>query len=217
MDLKNFAQTSCAVCGQRQCAKDIKLVSSDDMDLRLLQNPYLPEKCLLTKYDVRAYYSVILWHKGLHDCVRRGDPDMCVSCWHELVSLGKQPLDSLANFQYYRYEALSDEVREAFDHATTFDIMMVACARATRITHLYSSKTEGPMAGSDPEMSKLYNKGNVAILPQDSVELWNALPPSFDNIRKAMCAVFVGSKTKPTIDNIKKLGPVLVPSPEFTQ
>ena len=88
--------------------------------------------------------------------------------------------------------------------------MMVARARATRITHLYSSKTEGPMAGSDPEISWSYNKGNVVILPQESVELQDTLPPPFDDIQKAMCAVFVGSKTKPTIDNIKKLGPVLV-------
>lgn len=210
MDLKKFTQMSCAVCGQRRCAKDIKVVASDEVNLKLLQNPYLPEKCLPTNYDIQVYEGAILWYKGLHDCARRGDLDMCVSCRHELVALGRQPLDSLANFQYYGHEALSNEVREAFNHATTFDIMMVARARATRITHLYSSKTEGPMAGSDPEISQLYNKGNVAILPQESVELRNALPPPFDDVQKAMCAVFVGSKVKPTIDNIKKLSPVLV-------
>ena len=58
------------------------------------------------------------------------------------------------------------------------------------------------MAGTDPEMSQLYNKGNVAILPQESVELREVLPPPFDNVHKAMCAVFVGYKVMPTINNI---------------
>jgi len=184
MDLKNFTQMSCAVCGQRHCAKDIKLVAPNEVNLKLLQNPYLPEKCLPTNYDLQVYDGVILWYKGLHNCACRGDLDMCVLCRHELVALGRQPLDSLANFQYYGHEALSDEVREAFSYATTFNIMMVAHARATRITHLYSSKTEGPMAGSDPEISWSYNKGNVVILPQESVELQDTLPPPFDDIQK---------------------------------
>ena len=81
------------------------------------------------------------------------------TCW-----FGKQPLDSLANFQYYGHEALpDDDVHAAFKHATTFDVMMVARARATRITHLYSSKVDGHLAGMDPEISQSYNKGNVAI------------------------------------------------------
>lgn len=154
--------------------------------------------------------TAILWYKALHDPNERGDLDMCVSCQHELVGLGKQPLDSLANFQYYGHEALPDDVHAAFKHATTFDIMMVARARATRITHLYSSKVEGPMAGTDPEISQSYNKGNVAILPQDSVHVRDVLPPPFDDIQKAMCAVFVGCKVKPSVHNIKKLSPVLV-------
>ena len=59
------------------------------------------------------------------------------------------------------------------------------------------------MVGTDPETSQSYNKGTVAILPQESVELREVLPPPFDDVRKAMCAVFVGSKVKPTVDNIK--------------
>jgi hypothetical protein len=135
---------------------------------------------------------------------------MCMSCWHELVSLGKQPLDSLANFQYYGHEALPNQVQSMFADATTFDIMLVACAHATRITHLYSAKTEGPMAGTDPELSQSYNRGNVSILPQESMQLRQVLWPAFDDVREAMCAIFVGSEVKPTVANIKKLSPVLV-------
>ena len=81
---------------------------------------------------------------------------------------------------------------------------------ATRITHLYSSKTEGPMARMDPETSQMYNKGNVAILLHESVQLHDVLPPSFHDIHEAMCAVFVGSNMKLTVDNIKNLSLILV-------
>jgi hypothetical protein len=135
---------------------------------------------------------------------------MCVSCWHELVNLGKQPLDSLTNFQYYGHKALPEHIQQAFAHATTFDIMLVAHTNTTRITHLYSLKSDSPMAGTDPKKSQQYNKGNVAILPQESMQLWDVLPPLFHGFQEAMCAVFMGSKVKPTVHNIKKLGPVLV-------
>jgi hypothetical protein len=210
MDLNRFIQKSCAVCGQHRCSKDIKLVRSEDVDFTLLRNPFLPDKCKPTNYNLHAYDGAILWYKALHDQNEPGELDMCVSCRHELVGLGKQPLDSLANFQYYGNEALPDDVHAAFKHATTFDVMMVARARATRITHLYSSKVDGHLAGTDPEISQSYNKGNVAILPQDSVHVRDVLPPPFDDIQKVMCAVFVGSKVEPSVHNIKKLNPVLV-------
>jgi hypothetical protein len=128
MDLSKFTQKSCAVCGQRRCAKDIKLVSPADINFTLLRNPYLPSKSLPTNYNMQAYDDALLWHKGLHDTVRKDNLDMCILCYHELVTLGKQPLDSLANFQYYGHEALPVEIRKAFEQATTFDIMMVARA-----------------------------------------------------------------------------------------
>jgi hypothetical protein len=86
----------------------------------------LPSKCLPTNYNIKAYDGAILWYKGLHDPVQQGDLDMCISCHHELVTFCKQPLDSLANFQYYGHEALPVEIQNAFDQATTFNIMMVA-------------------------------------------------------------------------------------------
>lgn len=144
MDLSHFIQKSCAVCGQHQCSKDIKVVHMDDVDFSLLQNSCIPEKCLPTGYNLTAYDSAILWHKALHNLDSRGDVDMCVSCKHELVDLHKQPLDSLANFQYYGHESLPPDVCEVFAQATTFDIMLVARACATRITHSYSSKPDGP-------------------------------------------------------------------------
>ena len=43
MDLAQLVQKSCAVCGQRRCVKDIKVIRAEDMNFRLLQNLCIPE------------------------------------------------------------------------------------------------------------------------------------------------------------------------------
>ncbi|KAJ7692402.1 hypothetical protein B0H17DRAFT_934044, partial [Mycena rosella] len=55
-----------------------------------------------------------------------------------------------------------------------------------------------------------YSKGNVAIFAQYVGTVGSLLPPPREEIAEAMCALFIGSETVPTRDNIKKLGPVLV-------
>ncbi|EGN96691.1 hypothetical protein SERLA73DRAFT_75563 [Serpula lacrymans var. lacrymans S7.3] len=59
-------------------------------------------------------------------------------------------------------------------------------------------------------MSQKYIKGNVAVMPQESVQLRQVLPPSRHEISDAMCALFVGWKVKPTRENVASLKPVLV-------
>jgi hypothetical protein len=136
--------------------------------------------------------------------------DVCHSCYNDLVTKGRQPLDSLANFQYYGHEALSHDVRAAFENASLFDIMLVSRARATRITHLFSSKKDSSTYGHDPDLSQRYNRGNVAVFPQDNIRLRDILPPPQEEVAEAMCALFVGGHIQPTRENIAKLKPVLV-------
>ena len=90
------------------------MVKYVDGDFRLLQNPCIPDQCQPRNYNFHVYSRAILWYKGLHNRDDCGDVDVCVSCHHELVSLGKQPLDLLANFQYYAHEALPNDVHNAF-------------------------------------------------------------------------------------------------------
>ncbi|KAH7908086.1 hypothetical protein BJ138DRAFT_983955, partial [Hygrophoropsis aurantiaca] len=84
---------------------------------------------------------------------------------------------------------------------------MVSRARSTRISYLFSEKNG---RGGDSAASQGFVKGNVAILPQDSVKLRDIIPPDRDEIQQAMCALFVGSDTRATRENIAKLRPVLV-------
>jgi hypothetical protein len=59
-------------------------------------------------------------------------------------------------------------------------------------------------------MSQRYNRGNVAILPQDSAKVRDILPPDRAEIEESMCALFIGDNTIPTAENMEKLSPVMV-------
>ena len=199
----------CAVCRYAVPTSKCHTVDPHEVDFTLLQNAHLPVDTLPSNYNLEAYSNAILYHKGLHSTTSLGPVDMCSSCKHALVGQKKQPLDSLANFQYYAHGELPDKVRQGFQQASMYDLMLIARSRTTRITHLFSSKQGSSLSG-DPSVSQRYNRGNVAILPQDSVHLRDVLPPSADEISEAMCTLFVGGDTKPTVSNIANLGPVLV-------
>jgi hypothetical protein len=61
------------------------------------------------------------------------------------------------------HEGLPTAVDEAFRKASMFNLMLVARARATRVTYLLSDKLQVP--GDIHRVSQGYVKGNVAILP----------------------------------------------------
>jgi hypothetical protein len=134
---------------------------------------------------------------------------VCHTC-HAILHKGKQPLDAWANFQYYAHHRLPKDVLDAFNKASMFDLMLVSHCRATRITHLFTKNPSSPVYGRNHATSQRYNKGNIAILPQDSAKVWDVLPPGCAEIEESMCALFVGDNTIPTANNIKKLSPVLV-------
>ncbi|KAG1844566.1 hypothetical protein C8R48DRAFT_750839 [Suillus tomentosus] len=138
---------------------------------------------------------------------------MCRSCHSALLGHApRQPLNSLANFQYYGYERLPDDIREAFSTASIYDLMLVSRARASQVTHFYTYKrsSSGTYLWSAEDSSQRYNKGNIAIRPQNSTELYTLLPPSPDELQEAMCVIFSGQKQQPSRDTVKKMGPVLV-------
>ncbi|KAG2109170.1 hypothetical protein BD769DRAFT_1497697 [Suillus cothurnatus] len=127
---------------------------------------------------------------------------MCRQCYSALVCKHtRQPVNALANFQYYGHERLPSVVRDSFQRAYVYDLMLIARARASQITHFYSYKLNGVSGHRhwfDEETSQRYNQGNVGIRPQDSVELHELLPPSYDELRDAMCVIFTGHAQKPT-------------------
>ncbi|KAJ7902454.1 hypothetical protein B0H13DRAFT_1499896, partial [Mycena leptocephala] len=134
---------------------------------------------------------------------------MCASC-RSVLKKNLQPLDALANFQYYGREELPGPVKSAFEAASLYDLMMVARTRCTRITHLFSEKPDARGHEKRRDTSQGYSQGNVAIFPQDVASIRPMLPPPRPEIKEAMCALFIGPKTAPSRDNIKDLKPVLV-------
>ncbi|KAJ6601227.1 hypothetical protein DFH09DRAFT_901102, partial [Mycena vulgaris] len=88
--------------------------------------------------------------------------------------------------------------------------MLISRSRSTKITHYYCEDKESTEYGRPRERSQQYSKGNVAIFAQDVPAVRQVLPPDISDIEEAMCALFIGSDTVPTRENIQKLSPVLV-------
>jgi hypothetical protein len=102
---------------------------------------------------------------------------------------------------------LPSVVRDSFQRASVYDLMLIARACASQITHFYSYKPNGVNGHRhwfDEETSQRYNQGNVGIRPQDSIELHELLPPSHDELRDAMCVIFTGHAQKPTRETVKR-------------
>ncbi|KAI6154769.1 hypothetical protein BKA82DRAFT_3968358, partial [Pisolithus tinctorius] len=120
-----------------------------------------------------------------------------------------QPKDAIANFQYYGEAELPHDVLESIQTSTTLELMLIAACRATVITHHY--QTRGLRGGRVPEeASQRFNRGNVALLPQDPTLLSKVLPPSPSDMRGAVCVVFAGGAFRPTVEALRKFPPVLV-------
>lgn len=201
------SRSPCAVCGQ--CFKNADLcdVDVDRIDLTCLQNDFLPACVLPSTYDFALYDRAILCPAGLDDPWALANMKMCISCRRAVVDKGLMPVDALANFQYYAYSEIPQEVHDAFQEASMFDLMLVVRARATRVSFLLTEKFG--VAG-DPRSSQGYVKGNVAIMPQDTLTLRTVILPDQTEIRNTMCALLIGHDVTPAHNNISKLGPVLV-------
>ncbi|KAJ7699722.1 hypothetical protein B0H16DRAFT_1349049, partial [Mycena metata] len=135
--------------------------------------------------------------------------DVCVPCKSALKK-NQQPLDALANFQYYARDELPAGVKDAFEQASLYDLMMVSRNRATRVTHMFCEKPDAKGHDKIRAFSQGYSKGNVAIFPQDTATVRPLLPPPRGEIKEAMCSLFIGPTSVPTRANINDLRPVLV-------
>jgi hypothetical protein len=82
---------------------------------------------LPSTYNFDVYNGAILYPKVLHDMNACGTMDVCASC-HSALHAEKQPMDAIANFQYYVYDELPASVHQAFASMSLFDVMLVARA-----------------------------------------------------------------------------------------
>ncbi|KIK21739.1 hypothetical protein PISMIDRAFT_29840 [Pisolithus microcarpus 441] len=161
-------------------------------------------------YALSAYNNAILCPDGMLDTHSLAILCLCPSCTRALQSHPPcQPRDSLANFQYYGCSQLPMDVQEAIHNASPFDIMLVSMCRASTITHHFSS--ESRRGGHVPEEAvQRFNRGNVAVLPQDPSTLCKVLPPMYNELKDCVCVVFSGGKYSPTQESLQRFRPVLV-------
>ncbi|KAI0686634.1 hypothetical protein C8Q76DRAFT_636248, partial [Earliella scabrosa] len=215
MSTQQFVHMVCAVCARRIRTQDAHRVECHSIDLTLLRNEELPPHVYPRTYDIELYRRAILEPAGMSDRWNLSPLHMCPTCFRELVTKHRMPKLSLANWLYYGHDALPPSVSSAIHESTQFDRLLVSRARGSRISFRFTElrKKEGHLGQrgqeDDPSISQRCIKGNVLVMPQNSTQLHEVLPPSPSVIRDTVCAVFVG-RTKPTKESIGMLGPVLV-------
>ncbi len=141
MDPLRWIPTACAVCGQAYKKDQVKVNDLPMNKLQLLQNNALPQHVLLQSYNFNAYNKAILHPKGLTNLNFKSPMNVCASC-QTALSKGVQPLDSLANFQYYGLARLPPDVNSAFQKSSIFDLMLISRARCSRLNHLFVKKSK---------------------------------------------------------------------------
>ncbi|KAI0744395.1 hypothetical protein C8Q76DRAFT_575716, partial [Earliella scabrosa] len=199
----------CASCGRRTPATHIEAVDARSIDLELLRNDALPPYVLPTTYALEEYNNALLHPKGLQCLWGIGDVMLCSECRGDLLNLGRTPKYALANWLYYGYDELHSEDRDAFRKSTPCERVLVARARASKISFRFTELPSPNKPRVPIPISQRCIKGNVLVMPQDATHLNAVLPPDADTLRDTICAVFVG-ETTPTPETIRKMGPVLV-------
>lgn len=138
-----------------------------------------------------------LYPKALRDPTTCTFTDVCRTCLKSMHQ-GKQPGNRLANFQYYAYDELPEDVASAFERASLFDLMLVARACMTKISYLFNHKV-----GVSNGTQQGFIRGNVAVLPQDTMKIWDVIPRGRDEIREALCTLLISSGATATRENIE--------------
>lgn len=211
----NLERGVCAPCGRGWSRKDLTTVHPSEFHLALLRNDAIPPASRPTNYAFQLYGRALLEPMGMSSAWTLSSFDMCAHCRRAILEKGRTPRLSLANWLYYGHEALPSAVSDAFDRSSQFDRLLVARARASRISFRFTELRSDHGANKEPfdaheshVSSQRYVKGNVLVMPQNSTQFNNVLPPSPSVIRDTVCAVFVG-RSAPTIETIAGLSPIL--------
>jgi hypothetical protein len=206
MSSSQLKRVVCASCSELCWRTNTKWVPLESIDLRLLYNATLPPCYYPKSYDMLAYENAILDPQGMSSVNERGNLLLCKVCLRSLRK-NQTPKFALSNGLYYAYEVVDAKTRQAFSEATPCEKMCIARARFRKINYKISSlHKDGTI---NPASSQNCMRGNVVIIPQDSMSLQRLLPPSRDIIRDTVCVVFVG-KVQPSAETIRSLTPLLI-------
>ncbi|RDX53628.1 hypothetical protein OH76DRAFT_1342946, partial [Lentinus brumalis] len=212
----NLEQGVCGPCGRHCPRSRLKLVDPSQFDLALLRNDALPPHTRPTSYAFALYQRALLDPAGLPQPWALSAINMCADCRREILDKSRMPRLCLANWLYYAHDVLPPGVAAAFARSSQFDRLLVARARASRISYRFTEVRADEGANREPIdaheariHSQRYVRGNVLVMPQNSTHLNSVLPPPASVIRDTVCAVFIGKK-QPTMATIGDLSPLLV-------
>lgn len=216
---ENFRLQACAVCARRVPAHHTQSIHPSVIDLSLLRNDALPLAVRPTTYAFEIYDNALLYAKGMSDPWALAPLTICDACERDLIRNSTMPRLCLANWLYYGHETLPSAVSQAFSDSSPADRLLVARARASRICFRFKesatksdSHNDEPLPSVSSERKKYppqsYVRGNILVMPHNSTTVARVLPPPPAVVHDTFCAVFVGH-TKPTMDTIGKLGPLL--------
>ncbi|KAI0735616.1 hypothetical protein C8Q76DRAFT_584759, partial [Earliella scabrosa] len=205
--IDTLKEQACAICGRATSNRCIVLLNPNHINLALLRNDDLPLHARPTNYSLTAYDGAILCADGLTRTDVKADMRTCKECAREIRKRKRMPKFALANWLYYGYDSLPNNVRDAFKEATYTERVLISRARASKISFRFSEKPGHNQFGTDPRGVQGYVHGNVAIHPQDATHLNEVLPPSQEVVRDMICAIFLSGDKKVTADNVRDLKP----------
>ncbi len=181
---ENLELAVCGPCARRVPRKELSSVLPNDFDLALLRNDALPPRTWPTSYAFDLYQRALLDPRGLTDRWNLAAVSLCADCRRELIDKARMPRLSLANWLYYAHDTLPSTVSAAFANSSQFDRLLVARARASRISFRFTelhAKDTSNQEPIDAHESRVYDqrfvRGNVLIMPQNSTHLNSVLPP----------------------------------------
>ncbi|RDX51345.1 hypothetical protein OH76DRAFT_1347408, partial [Lentinus brumalis] len=213
----NLRLVPCATCARRTAANDIINVHPDEFDLSLLRNDALPPAVYPSTYAFHVYGNALLYPKGMLNRWQLAPLLMCSKCHKDLVINGSMPKLCLANWLYYGLDELPADVSASLAASTPVDKLLIARARTSRISFRFKESSSRETPGDEPDPSgpadsvrvpQRYVRGNVLVMPQNSTQFNDVLPPSPSVIKDTVCAVFVG-RTMPTMQTIGKFRTLL--------
>ncbi|KAI0075283.1 hypothetical protein K474DRAFT_1600104, partial [Panus rudis PR-1116 ss-1] len=209
LKIANGDNYACAVCAKKANSHELRPIHPNKFDLTLLRNDSIPIDALPKTYNIQAYEGAILCPIGMLNTFEKDELCLCATCSRSLTVNKAMPKFALANYLYYGHHSLPPDIKDSFQDASIYELLLISRARVNKVSFKFSDCVDGTQGIGHPRTSQRYLKGNVLVLPQHSTKLRTMLPPTTSELIDTVCAVFVGH-TRPSSETIRKLQPVLV-------
>lgn len=199
----------CAVCARRRLHGDISHISSAMVPLEILRNDELPVAALPSTYNFETYKRALLHPAGMLNLSMLGIIRVCTQCEKSLCQGRTMPKFALANWLYSGYDELPPEIKKDFNDATSFELRLIARARASRICVRFTELPGKDVRDTRSAIAQRFSRGNVMILPQDVAQLNDVIPASTESLWDTMSVLFVTNRKVEKL-KLERLYPVLV-------